>query len=138
MTFGEVAFSGSRFIFWCVAPVLFLCGVGLPFLVTGWTPVRIAVVAVSSGVCLLAIPALYDSRKFWWAARGVTLIVFSAYATYLVTELLFRGSSGSRFAWKEWPLESIFGFIIIGLPALWYTLFGRFTFHAPAKLDHDR
>jgi len=30
MKFGDVAFSGSRFIFWWVAPVLLLAGSGLP------------------------------------------------------------------------------------------------------------
>jgi hypothetical protein len=127
MAFGEVAFSGSRFIFWCLAPVLGLCA-AVPLLLDDWNSTKVIVASGWSACCLLAIPALYDSRRFWWAARSVTAIIFCCYLSYLVIEGFLSGGSFTPTRRSEAsPFNSVLGFVVIGLPALWYTLFGRFT-----------
>ena len=129
MSFGDTAFNGSKFIFWSLTPLLFICGVGLPLLITEWNPTIVIVISALSTCCLLAIPALYNAKKFWWAARGVTGIIFLAYLAYLIYEVLLSGESFEITRHSEAsPYSSILGFMIIGLPCLWYTLFGRFTF----------
>lgn len=139
MSFGDVAFSGSRFIFWCLAPVLLLCGVALPFLITEWSATKVAIATVWSTTCLLAIPALYDAKRFYWAARGITAVIFLAYAIYLVQEWLFTEKPFVPTARSQpSPYTSLLGFVIIGLPALWYTLFGRFTFRARPASEEQR
>jgi hypothetical protein len=131
MSFGEVAFSGSRFIFWCLAPALALCA-AVPLVLDDWNPTKLVVATGWSACCLLAIPALYDARRFWWAARAVTAIIFLCYLSYLVTEAFLSGKSfGPTRRSDASPFNSIVGFIVIGLPALWYTILGRFTLRKP-------
>lgn len=132
MSFGDVAFSGSRFIFWCLAPVLFLCGIGLPLMLDDWTPVKVMLTAAWSLGCFAAIFALYDTSRFPWAARAVTGIIFLAYLAYLIYEFAFSGKPFEPTRRSEAsPWNSVLGFIIIGLPALWYTILGRFSLRKP-------
>jgi hypothetical protein len=127
MVFGEIAFSGSRFIFWCLAPVLGVCA-GVPLLLDDWNITKIIAATGWSACCILAIPAIFDSQRFWWAARGVTAIIFFCYLSYLITEAVLSGGSFTPTRRSDAsPYNSVIGFIIIGLPALWYTLFGRVT-----------
>jgi hypothetical protein len=134
MAFGDATFSGSKFIFWCLAPILVLCGVGLPLMLTDWNPTKVIVAVGWSSACFLAIPALYDSRRFWWAARALTLIIFASYAEYLVYEWFFSGKGiGPTRRSEASPWNSMLGFVVIGLPALWYTVFGRFSLRAPPE-----
>lgn len=93
MGFGETVFSGSRFIFWCLAPVLVLCRVGLPFLLSDWSAERIAFCVAWSSGCLLMVLALYDIRRFWWAARIVTAIIFIVYSIYFIDQIFLSGNS---------------------------------------------
>jgi hypothetical protein len=142
MSFGDIAFSGSRFIFWCLAPVLFLCGVGLPLLLDDWTPVKVMLTAAWSVGCFAAIFALYNARRFPWAARTVTGIIFLAYFGYLIDQLVFSGEPLEPTRQSEAsPWNSIVGFIVIALPALWYTTLGRFSWRKPETQaeqdDHD-
>lgn len=139
MSFGEAAFSGSRFIFWCLAPVLLACAVGLPLMLTEWTPTKVIVTIGWSSACILAIPALYDSRRFWWAARALTFIIFASYAEYLVYEMFSSGKGfGPTRRSEASPWNSVWGFVIIGFPALWYTIFGRFSLRAPPNDEEDQ
>jgi hypothetical protein len=132
--FGETAFSGSSFVFWSLAPVLLVCGIGVPLLVTDWTVSRSVVAGGFSAICLLAIPALYDARRFWWAARSVTAIIFLGCAAYAVDQLFLSGKplAVTRRSQAS-PLNSILAFIAFGLPSLWYTLVGRFALREPAR-----
>jgi hypothetical protein len=128
MAFGDIAFSGSRFIFWCLAPILGACA-AVPLLLDDWNTTKVIAAAGWSACCTLAIPAIYDSRRFWWAARGVTAINFFCYLSYLISEAVLSGGSFTPTRRSDAsPYNSVVGFIVIGLPALWYTLFGRFTF----------
>lgn len=128
-TFGDTAFSGSRFIFWAIAPILLISGLTLPFLLGDWNPTKIIVCATWCACSLLAIPALYDARKFWWAARSVTGLIVLAYGWYIVDEFFFSdhdfGLIGPTS--DSSPRNAIWGFLVIGLPCLWYTIFGRFS-----------
>jgi RsiW-degrading membrane proteinase PrsW (M82 family) len=131
MAFGNVAFSGSRFIFWCLAPLLVLCGIGVPLMLNDWNFTKVVVAVGWSACCLLGVPALYDAKRFWWAARGVTLIIFVCYASYLVHEFFFTSKPFIPTRRSEpSPWNSVLGFAVIGLPALWFTLFGRFSLRA--------
>jgi hypothetical protein len=135
MSFGETAFSGSRFIFWCISPLLLLCGLGVPLMLEDWNPTKVIVAVGWSACCLLAIPALYDARRFWWAARGVTAIIFACYLSYLIFEVFMSGKSFALTRRSDAsPFNSLLGFVIIGLPALWYTCFGRFTLRKPPEV----
>jgi hypothetical protein len=132
MRFGDIAFSGSRFIFRCLAPVLFLCGVGLPLLLDDWTPLKVILTAAWSVGCFAAIFALCDARRFPWAARIVTGIIFLVYLGYLIDQFVFSGKPlepTRRSEASAW--NSIVGFIVIGLPAFWYTTLGRFSLRKP-------
>lgn len=116
--FGETLFGGSRFIFWSLAPVLAACAAALPLLVGEWTAARVLFVALAEVLLVSLILALYDPRRFRWAARCVTGVVFCAYLLYLIDSAFAGGSSS---------LKPVMGFIVIGLPCLWYTIFGRFS-----------
>ncbi len=118
MAFGKTLFSGSRFIFWTLTPILFLVLVWMPFSIEKWDATRVAVVVAIDSVSLLLILALYDPKCFYWAARGVTALVFLAYVAYVIDELFVSGKA---------LFQSLCGLVIIGLPALWYTLWGRFS-----------
>jgi hypothetical protein len=127
-TFGQVAFSGSRFIFWSLAPLLLVTGMALPFLIGEWDLTKVIVCGACSACCLLLVPALYNSRKYWWAARGVTGLIFLSYGWFIVDKLFFSeegfGLAGSLS--ESNTRDAILGFMVIGLPCLWYTVFGRF------------
>ena len=139
MNLGDIAFSGSRFIFWCLAPMLFLCAVGLPLTVDNWTPVKAMLTAAWSVGCFAAIFALYGARRFPWAARTVTGIIFLAYLGYLIDQLIFSGKPLEPTRRSEAsPWNSIVGFVVIALPALWYTILGRFSLRKPeAQTEQD-
>jgi len=76
---------------------------------------------------------LYNPKRFWWAARGVTATVFLAYSAALIEEV-FLGQK--HFTLKELatgPFNALHGFLIIGLPCLYFTLRGSFDRHGGPK-----
>lgn len=124
--FGEALFSGSRFIFWALSPFLLLFAAVMT-LTSDWaSPVSTILVVACDAVSVLLILALYSPKRFWWAARGATAIVFLAYAEFLVETLL------SPTRWRigppssESPITALKGFSVIGIPCLLYTVLGRF------------
>src|SRR5215204_6805062 len=128
--FGKTLFGGSRFIFWALAPVLLFCAALLPSLVSEWTAPRVIFVSLVEVFLFSLILGLYDPQRFRWATRCVTGVVFCAYLAYVVDEafLSVKGAgsaSGGRPGLSPW--KAIAGFIAIGLPCLWYTMFGRFS-----------
>lgn len=93
---------------------------------------------------ILLLIGLYDVRRFSWALRGLSLLVFAAYAMYFVYEAFvlrapFRllGPRG-----EESTRNSILGLIFIGLPCLGYALHGKFsseeTISELSQQDHLR
>lgn len=128
--FGKTLFGGSRFIFWALAPVLLFCGVSLPFLVAEWTASRVIFVSLAEALLFSLVLGLYDPLRFRWASRCVTGVVFCAYLAYAVDVVFLSGESaaGNPGASSASSLRSsVAGFVAIGLPCLWYTIFGRFS-----------
>jgi len=124
--FGQTLFGGSRFIRWALSPFILLFGLLIPLLIEQWTPTQIAVMVVLEAMCITLLAGFWlPARLGHWAFRIVTGLVFLFYAGYLVDELTkfkVTGSDG-----EASPLDALFGFLIIGLPCLWYALLGRFT-----------
>jgi hypothetical protein len=137
--FGEVLFSGSKFIRWSLAPWLVVFIVAVPLLIPEWTAVRAALVVFVEACAVLFLLGLLAPRRCRWAFRGVTALVFLAYLFYL-GDMLFRVLAGLPMPKRKGVLlEATLGFIIIGLPCLWYTLFGHFGSgeYVPEETDED-
>src|SRR5579863_9513304 len=84
--FWNVLFSGSRFIFWTLAPLLLLCAASMTLLEDAWTFQNTTTLLAFDAIAVLLILALYNPKRFWWSARGVTAAVFVAYSAALVEE----------------------------------------------------
>jgi hypothetical protein len=136
--FGKTLFSGSRFIFWSLAPILALSGVLLPFLVAEWTVSSFFFVVLIEASLVALILGLFNPLRFRWATRCVTGVVFCLYLYYAIEEVFLSGKglkSGFGSRAEASPLNAILGFIVIGLPCLWYTLFGRFSLKRADRSD---
>jgi hypothetical protein len=132
--FGQTLFGGSAFIRWTLSPFVLIFAVVLPLLVESWTPARILLMAGIELMCITLLAGFWPpSRYGHWAFRGLAGLVFLAYAAYLVKEFFFTDNpiriAGRRS--EDSPFNALLGFIIIGLPSLWYSLFGRFTLRPP-------
>nr|AIA11614.1 Unknown Function [uncultured bacterium] len=128
--FGKTLFGGSRFIFWSLAPILIFCAAVLPLLVTRWTAATFFWVTLIESLLVSLTLGLFNPRRFRWALRCATGIVFGAFLAYAVDEIFLSGKSleaGSGNRAEVSPRNAIMGLLIIGLPCLWYTLFGRFS-----------
>ena len=70
-----------------------------------------------------------------WAFRGLAGLIFLTYAAYVVYELFFTNTpfkiSGRHSAAS--PFNALLGFLLIGLPGLWYSALGRFTLRQPPE-----
>ncbi len=86
----------------------------------GWTAARIAGLAVLLLSALGLSLTLLDAARFWWGMRVVTCIAFAATLGNLLDAALFTPgrphTDGFGLAFR--------GFLIFGLPALVYTLWG--------------
>jgi hypothetical protein len=131
--FGEALAGGSRFVRWTLSPFVVLFAVLTPVLISEWTPIRTAIVVGMELMCFCLLAAFWlPPRIGHWAFRGLAGLVFLAYAGYLIDEFFFTTTplsvSGSR--GQASPRNALLGFLIIGLPCLWYSLFGRFALRA--------
>jgi hypothetical protein len=144
--FGNILFSGIPFIRWTLLPIFLFCvgGFGLMTFISILDKALIpALVSITFTVAcaVMCIAMLFPHCR--WAIRIITGMVFFAYLIYLVHEWLFDTSAGIGIGAKRsesTPLNSLLGFVIIGLPCLWYTVFGRFTFRPepePNNLSDD-
>lgn len=126
LKFGEVLFRGSRFVFWALSPFLAFLVVGMPLLVDGWWPWSNILVFALDAIAILLLFALYDVKRFWWAARGVTGIVFLAVFVFLIDDI--RGGKPWRFDPRSEKsiVEALLAVFFIGWPSLRYTISGRF------------
>ncbi len=132
--FGKTLFGGSKFIFWTVAPfiVLFLVvmTVLIPVLNTKlslWMWI-LPTWAWVTGISLVI--GMWNPTRFSWTFRIVTAMVLILYLGYAFYEL-------KEHHWKlvrphsiddSNPVNALLGLVIIGIPCLIYTVFGRFTF----------
>lgn len=127
--FGKTLFSGSRFVFWTLAPFLILFAIVMPLSTTDWNAIKVIVVSGMDLTAVLLVFGLYDTRRFWLALRCVTFIVFCGYLAYLVDEIIVnKGSATYQGIFSgDQPWRAIEGFIGIGIPCFVYTVFGRFS-----------
>jgi len=133
-TFGQTLFGGSKFIRWALTPFALIFAVCMPLLIERWTPVAVALMAAMELMCVGLLAGFWlPARIGRWAFRGLTGLVFFAYAAYLVHEFFFTETpfkfSGPRS--QASPFNALAGLVIIGLPSLWYLLLGRFTLRPP-------
>jgi hypothetical protein len=124
--FVDTLFSGSRFIFWALAPLSFVCAVLISWKEDSWFSTSGLIVVTLDVLVLLLILGLYDPKLFWWAARGATGIVFLAYLAYLADEV----ASGKPWTpgprTEDTPFNALRGLVVIGVPCLIYTIRGTF------------
>lgn len=141
--FGQVLFSGSPLIRWTLIPVLFLCIVIFGFMTFASaldykvTPALISL-ALTLGCISMSIALIFPNCG--WAVRIVTGLVFAAYLTYLIYEWVFDIENGLGLGSRRGesnPINSLMGFVIIGLPCLWFTIFGRFTIRPETLIELD-
>ena len=128
--FGATLFGGSGFIRWSLSPFILLFAVFMPLLIEDWNPVRIALIGVTEYMCLALLAGFWLPAKYGrWAFRGLAGAVFLCYASYLVHEFVFTEKPFRFFERRSAasPGNALLGFIIIGLPSLWYVVTGRFT-----------
>ncbi len=125
----------NRVLFWIfVVPLLLLFAAIVPLAAEPRTPQAIAFSSVWVAFCLVAILVVYDYRRFWWATRAFTAVVFALSTSYLVYEIFFSEHPFVLFQTRgeASPRNALLFFISMGLPSLWYTLYGR-TSLSPEK-----
>lgn len=127
---GRTLFTASPFIRWTISPFLFLTMVILPLTIQSPTPQGILVLAGLEFIGLFLLLGLWTRGAIQIIAfRVVTGFVVIAYLAYLIYEIFISGTpltiDGARS--EASPKNSLIGFVLIGLPCLWFTLFGRFT-----------
>ena len=140
--YGETLFGGSGFIRWSLTPFVLLFAALMPLLINQWTPAGCVVMAFMEFLCVALLAGFWLPARFGhWAFRILAGLVFLAYVGYLIhescfTDVPFKIFESDR---KASPRNALLGFFIIGLPALWYALFGRFTFQKPeSKVETDK
>ena len=121
----KLLFSGSRFIFWALAPFLLLFAIVLPLTIVDWNQKRVVLVALLDLLAVLLAFGLYNPRPNEWALRMVTGLVFVGYASYVVLEL-YAGAplklAGTR---GEVSLRNaLLGLLVLGWPCIKFTLQG--------------
>lgn len=136
--FGQTLFGNSKFITWTLSPLVLIFAIFMPLLIDGWTPLRV-VLAVGMELMCAALLA-----GFWlpagighWAFRILAGLIFLAYAAYVVYELFFTNTSfmiSGRCSAAS-PFNALLGFLLIGLPSLWYSALGRFTLRQPPESE---
>ena len=128
--FGETLFGGSPFIRWTLTPLLVLFAVLMPVLIPNWTPVAIVAMAGVELACLALLAGFWLPLSLGRVAfRILAATVFIFYAVYFFHETLIARKPFFDDGPSS-PINALAGLVCIGLPSLWYTLFGRFTFRA--------
>ena len=128
--FGETLFGDSPFMRWALTPFLLLFMIVMPLALPRDRPFPVLGLIGLELVPALLLVGLW-LRTPWssWAFRGVAACVFLLYAAYAVSMFFFSDEpltvSGRRS--DASPRNALLGFIVIGLPCLWYALLGRFS-----------
>jgi len=142
-SFGSTLFNASPFIRWTISPFVFLTMVVLPLTIPSFTPKAVLSMTVLELIGMFLLLSMWTKGKIQKIAfRIVTGFVVIVYASYLIYEFFYSGHSlnDTGSSSEASPKNSLLGFIIIGLPCLWFTIFGRFTL-SPApeiiKTDSD-
>jgi len=123
---GDVLFGGSRFLFWLLAPVLLLFIILTAIFHPRWSAESKSIVFGLDLLAVLLILALYNPKRFHWAGRAATGLVFLAFLAYLIDEIAIGDSWHFGPRSEPTPLNALLGLVFIGFPCLRYTLIGRF------------
>jgi hypothetical protein len=106
----------------------------MPIAIPQWTPIRVVLMAGMEFICIALLAGFWlPARYGHWAFRGLAGMVFLSYLSYLVYEFFFSEVKFKLFERRgaASPRNALLGFIVIGLPSLWYALFGRFNLSSP-------
>lgn len=125
----KVLITGRQLAFWAITPFLAICAFLPAFLPPPWTPFKIVFAAIWPMTCVLGMLALYDPKKFRWAGRCVAGVIFLAYLGFAVNRLILTSKPREPEQRRSRPApgDAFLGFIIIGLPSLWFAIFGTFV-----------
>jgi hypothetical protein len=132
--FGQTLFGGGWFVRWTLSPFVVLFAVVMPLLVEKWTLKVSWIIAGSELLCIALLAGFWlPARIGRWAFRIVAAAVFVIYSAYLIHQFFFSDTAFTLVGrpGETSPRNALLGFVIIGLPSLWYALFGRFTFRKP-------
>lgn len=126
----------SRPVLWVVTPASLLsCIVLYLDFSTAWNLPRLIFMGVMALLCACLLLSLVDQRRFWWAPRIIAALIGLGFLTgvYLAARLPFSGH-GERLP----PLlMSTLGFLVWGVPALCFVLWGH-TGGKAARQDGSR
>jgi hypothetical protein len=128
--FGETLFGGSPFVRWSLTPFVILFALLIPMYIQQWTPFRIAlIVGMELACCVLLAGFWLPERNGRWAFRALAGAVFLFYFGYFIDKFVLNDAPFKFFGRRAEasPRNALVAFIVIGLPCLWYALFGRFT-----------
>jgi len=128
--FGSKLFSGSRFLFWTLAPLLIGFAILMPLIVEIERVTEALVLYGMSITCLALVLGLANPIRFQWALRIVAFIVFLVYIGYLASMIVGYAQEKEELISKRSAtsvLSAVFGLVIIGYPSLKYMLVGRFS-----------
>ena len=120
----------KRPMFWLTLPFLLLFAVLMPLCIPQWNTSRVLLMVGLELVILFLLLGLFG---FAWAFRALCGLIFLAYFTYLVSEFVFGEKSFSLQGRRSdvSPRNALLGFIVIGLPSLWFAVLGRFSLRLP-------
>lgn len=141
--FGKTLFGGSRFVFWSLAPAILLTLIGLTCLLGKRDVTAVVVLAALWVMGLSLILGMADPVRFDWAFRIFSAMIFLTYVWYLVSEVREKGW---RLNWHHSrgeadTLNALVGLFVVGMPALVYAVFGRFSLRTkrrPTPMDCAR
>ena len=134
--FGETLFGASPFVRWTLSPFVFVFAVLIPFLISSWTPTRVAITIGIEFKCLALLVGFWLPAQFGrWAFRVLAGLVFLAYFSYLIDQIFFSEAPFTlvKARGKASPRNALLGFTAIGVPCLWFSLVGRFKLRAESR-----
>jgi hypothetical protein len=122
--FGQTLFGGSRFVRWVLSPFILLFALFMPLLLEDWNATRIVLMTGMELACLALLAGFWlPARWSSWAFRGLAALIFLGYGAYAIDAVfLTKGSP---------QYNALIGFVVVGMPSLWFALKGRFSLHAP-------
>jgi hypothetical protein len=135
--FGQTLFGGSLLVRISLTPFLLLFAVVMPLAIQKWTPTAVAILVLLELMSIALLLGFWlPSRHRHWAFRGVAGLVFLGYTSYLVYEVFFTNMPFRlpHNRAESSPFNALLGLVLIGLPCLWYAVFGRFTLRT-SQLD---
>jgi hypothetical protein len=132
--FGQTLFGGSVFIRWALSPFVVLFAILLPVFAQKSKWEQVLVIGALEFLCVALLAGFWLPARFGRLAfRCVAGAVFAAYSAYVVSTFAFPHTHFDLLedSGKTSPRNALLGFVVIGLPGLWYALFGRFTWRSP-------